>query len=203
MLLSKRLSMIASFVIGNTVADIGTDHGMLALHLAECDGIANVIATELNENPMERAKRNIDNAKVDLRFGFGLKPISTGEVDTVIIAGMGGHTVMDIVNSSLDVVKSAKRLILQPQHDIAYVRRFLHSINICIIDEAMVFERNKYYTIIVCENGKPDDYDDTEYEFGKMLIERKCPILKQYLFSITHEKSRHILINEALRRIDA
>jgi tRNA (adenine22-N1)-methyltransferase len=203
MALSKRLSVIASFVSGSTVADIGTDHGMLALCLAERSEITKVVATELNINPLERAKSNISHTKVELRFGFGLQPISAGEVDTVIIAGMGGHTIADILNASPDVVKGTLRLILQPQHDIAFLRRFIHNKGINIINEQMVFERGKYYTVIVCENGEPTEYDDVEYEYGKILIDRKCPILRQNLVSKSHEISRHILINEAIRRIDA
>ena len=98
--LSLRLKTIASLVpFGARVCDVGTDHGYLSIHLKQSGIAKQVIASDLRPDPLENAKKNIKYLNVtgiDLRLGNGLQPVTENEVDTVIIAGMGGEVISAI-----------------------------------------------------------------------------------------------------------
>src|SRR5699024_8275793 len=92
--ISKRLRTVAELVSGRTVADIGTDHGYVPLYLYEQGKIEKALACDINRGPLEKAKENIASAKaervVEARLGSGLTPVRIGEVESAVIAGMGG-----------------------------------------------------------------------------------------------------------------
>ena len=103
MKLSKRLQTIADFVKKNSVvADIGTDHAHIPIYLIKNNIIDKAYACDINKGPLEKAKENIENFGVSenivLRLSNGLDKMSSKEVDTIIIAGMGGELIIDILN---------------------------------------------------------------------------------------------------------
>ena len=97
------------------------------------------------------------------------------------MAGMGGMLVSRILLASAEVVVSAKQLILQPQLDIDTVRKTVHQLGFQIFDEQMLEEDGKYYTVLNCIKGKEVYESERDYQFGKCLIEKKDPVLKEYL----------------------
>ncbi len=155
---SKRLAAIAAEVEYKTIADIGTDHCYLPIYMAKNNLITKAIACDMNEGPLQRAKANVlaNNCSdvIELRKGYGLSRLGVGEVEAVILSGMGGCLVIEILTESLSVVKSAKQLILQPQRNLDKVRDFLHTIGFEIKSEAQCEENNKQYTIMNCRPVK-------------------------------------------------
>ena len=112
----------------------------------------------------------------------GLEIIKDSEIiDTIIISGMGGLLTIDVLKSNEKAVKNANQLILQPQRDIEKVRAYLHSINYKIINEEMLMESGKYYTIINAVKGSDEEYSEIEYYFGKFLLNKKSAVLKKFI----------------------
>jgi len=185
--ISKRLQTIANSVpVGiNTVVDIGTDHGYIPIYLIK-NNIANrCIACDINPMPLSNAKKNITHYNMDnqieTRLSNGLSKVAIGEPDAIIIAGMGGMLIIDILKEKQEVVKAVGLLILQPQLDIIEVRKYIHSIQFTIIDEQMVYDDGKYYTIITAMPGYESPYSETGYIFGEKIIEKKDIVFKEFL----------------------
>ena len=183
--ISKRLKTVAGEVSCRTVADIGTDHGYVPIYLVKNKLADKAIACDINKGPLLTAKQNIDGNcltdKIETRLGSGLTPIVIGEVETAVIAGMGGMLTIDILKASRDVVQSLKQLVLQPQLDIDSVRRYVHSIGFKIENEEMLIDEGKYYTVINAVHGEEKPYNNCQYMFGKINLDKKCKVLKAYL----------------------
>ncbi|NLK21436.1 MAG: SAM-dependent methyltransferase [Epulopiscium sp.] len=186
MKLSKRLYAIASKVPkGSVIADIGTDHGYIPIYLFKEGIIEKAIATDINQGPLNKAAKNIKQHKcekaIEIRLGNGLEKVNPKEADTLIIAGMGGMLIIDILNQNPRVVETTKRIILQPQLDQKELRKYLHRIHFKIIHEDIIWEENKYYWVIISEPGNEQYDDEMYYTFGKVPIENKNPILTKYI----------------------
>lgn len=150
--LSQRLSTIATLVpFGARVCDIGCDHGYLAIYLRLNNIATSVIAADLNELPLKRAEANIKKLKadnIDLRLCDGLSGINKAEVDTVIIAGMGGNVIAGIIERC-DWSKSEDlTFILQPTTSAEALREFLCKNGFGILSETVVFENGKLYSVM-------------------------------------------------------
>ena len=114
---------------GARVVDIGCDHGYVAMWLAKEKKCPVVIASDVNAGPLKRAEKNIKEAKLDhlieTRLSDGFSAITPGEVDTAVIAGMGGMLMCEILSGGMKVIKEMNCLVLQPQSDIGEFRRWL------------------------------------------------------------------------------
>lgn len=197
--ISLRLKTVASQVEKcNTLADIGTDHAFVPIYLCGRKIIKNAIACDINKEPLERAKANISihmmKDIIQVRQGNGLLPIKPFEAECAIISGMGGMLILSILCEGAEIVQSLKQMVLQPQHDIPAVRRFLHEIEWKIVNEEMVFDYGKYYTIISAKKGKDLNYSERDYIFGKLLIENRSPVLKDYIVE-RMEKKKNIMMS--------
>lgn len=183
--LSTRLAAIASFVPrGSHVIDVGTDHAYIPIYLVE-EGLAvSCLATDINKGPLEKAKKNLvahGIHHVELMQTNGVEGINPDQGDVLMISGMGGYLIVDILKRGQALLKNIKRLILQPQQDIVEVRKYLHTIGFCIVDETFVKDEEKYYTVIVAEPGKEQYVNEYEYLYGKCLIEKKLPVFKEWI----------------------
>lgn len=152
--LTERLQVIADHVTGgNTVADIGSDHGYIPIWLVENSPVGHVIVSDINEGPLVRARRNfrrwLPDYEPDIRSGPGLSVLRPGEADSLIIAGMGGILISKILADDPDVVKGASALVLQPRNHSFTLRHFLRGMDdFAIIDEDIAMERGKHCEII-------------------------------------------------------
>jgi len=210
--LSKRLYAVAGLVTeGASVADIGTDHGYIPIYLMKNKIASKVIAMDINKGPLERARMHIIGhglkGQIETRLSDGLKNLEPGEVDAYIAAGMGGGLVIKILEDSKAVVDSLKFAVLQPQSEIAKVRKYLNRNGLVIIDEDMVEEDGKFYPMMKVVHGEPQVYEEYEYIFGKLLLEKKHPVLHKFLLreqyiqeSIVEQLSRHIGSESAEQR---
>lgn len=186
MKLTPRLLAIAQLVPqGATVADIGTDHGYIPVYLIK-NGIAKkVIATDVNKGPLRIAQKNIAmhhmENHIETRLGNGLAVFFPGEVDTVIIAGMGGLLIRDILAADQKITESVETFILQPMVAQEELRRWLLSNQWKIVDEKLVKEDHRIYEVMVVKKGFQFVSDEIYYETGEKLIENQDPLLPEFI----------------------
>lgn len=183
--LSKRLAAVAAMVKEKTIADIGTDHGYLPIYLVKEKSADRVIACDINKGPLSKAAENVSLAelenKIELRLASGLDRISPGEAECITVSGMGGMLIISILENGGSVAASAKRLVLQPQKDIARVRKYLTDNGFRIDNENMLMEDNRFYTVISAVHGSEPPYAEAELMFGRRLIESRNQVLKAYI----------------------
>ncbi len=190
MRLAERLARVADYVIpGAAVADIGTDHALLPVYLVRQGISSRVIACDLNPGPLNAARAAVARygleKHVEIREGDGLQVLRPGEAAVIVIAGMGGAKIRDILAASREVLKGVKRLILQPQGGEALLRRWLLENNWALTDEELVYEDGRFYVIIVSE-PLPQSEEYSKFEIGLLdigprLLEKKHPLLIPYL----------------------
>ncbi|MBE7027225.1 MAG: SAM-dependent methyltransferase [Ruminococcaceae bacterium] len=111
-----------------SVADIGCDHAYLSILLARADENKKIIGADIKEGPLNRARENVErfglSGRIELRLGDGLSPLKSGEVDTIVIAGMGALVISGILNEGAAIAKKADRLVLQPMSSAHELRSF-------------------------------------------------------------------------------
>lgn len=160
MVLSQRLLTIAHAVTPKArVADIGTDHALLPIYLRKKQIVDHVIAVDITPKPLTSAARNIalhlgETPGVELRMGDGLSKIQVDEVDTIIIAGMGGLRIQQIIAAGFKQCRTAEQLILQPNTNWAELRIFLWDNGFAIVAESMIEERGQFFLTLVVTPGK-------------------------------------------------
>ena len=178
------MKTLASFVLpGEKVADIGTDHGFVPIDLLAENIVPFAILTDINEGPLEKAKNNLDRICIlpefyELRKGDGLEPLNNGEVSSVIIAGMGGETIVDILSWDITKSRSYKRLILQPRKRAWELREWLYNNGFIIENEKLVLEDEKICEIIV---AKPGEDKNSNPNFYLPELMRKDPLFIDFL----------------------
>ena len=192
MKLTNRLLKIANLVTPNKrLADIGTDHGYIPIYLTQTGVITHGIAMDVNQGPLIRATEHIKEqnleAYIDTRRSDGLMALSPGEVDSVVIAGMGGNLMIRILKDGSAVADTLSELILQPQSEVEEVRRFLIQSGWRIVDEDMVEEDGKYYFLMKAVLSTSVEMNahmatEADYRYGALLIARKHPVLLEYLY---------------------
>ncbi len=171
--LSIRLKTIASLVPkGARVCDVGTDHGYLPIFLSKNNIASRIIAADLNPNPLLIAKNNIEKLKADgitLRLCDGLSGIERNEIDTVIIAGMGGNVISGIIERCNWARDKDLTFILQPTTSAEVLREFLCVNGFEIFSETPVFENNKLYSIMLVKfSGAKNECSAGFYYIGKL-----------------------------------
>lgn len=184
--LSKRLQAVAQLLDSCLcAADIGTDHGYIPIYLIESDKCRKVIAMDINDGPLLRAKEHILECglseQIDVRKSDGAKALHPGECDAVIAAGMGGALIVKILEDSREVFASLKQFVLQPQSELSKVRKYLCDNGYCVTKEDMVLEDGKFYPMMKVINGRTSQYNTVELRYGKYLLEEKHPVLKIFL----------------------
>ena len=178
--------MNASLVTeGYHLADVGTDHGYIPIALVQEGKIPSALAMDVNPGPLLRAEQHIKEYQLEsmihTRLSDGVKQLQPAEADSVLIAGMGGALIIKILEEGKEVLKTVKELILQPQSEIDKVRRYLERAGYVIVKEDMVLEDGKYYPVMKAELGNMHYEQEIFYQFGKLLLEKKHPVLFQYL----------------------
>lgn len=167
--LDERLTRVASLVTGGSAADIGCDHGKLAYYLVGTDRAEKVIATDISEGSLQKATElaaeNGVERRMPTRLGDGLDPIASGEVDTVIIAGLGGDVIADIIKRAYVKGKRFANYVLSPNTHPEKVRRALVEIGQKIVYDSPVICAGKRYTVIKSEEGQ-SSLDALREQFG-------------------------------------
>lgn len=185
MKLSQRLMTIAGKINkGETLADIGTDHGYLPLFLYESGICPKVIMADVSKGSLAKAEQSckelFPGKKFDLRLGDGLDVLEPGEVDSVVIAGMGGILMSEILDWDLEKSYSINKFVLQPRNNVGALRKWLFRNGFNIIDEELVEEGKFICEIITVEPGEniivrdciQDISEDIIFEYPVMLVDR-------------------------------
>lgn len=190
-MLSQRLLLITEMIIkGEATADIGADHGELAKFLVEKQLAPRVIASELGEGPYLRLQAGLKYSpcreQVEVRQGNGLTVLDPGEVVNVVIAGLGGEAMVNILSQDWQKTASFKRYVFQPMSRPGSLRRELSNIGWPILDERLVEENGRLFVAISSSpRHKPYQLSALEIDIGPFILWGnnifKIPYLESYL----------------------
>ena len=181
--MTPRLLALAAMVGQNTrIIDVGSDHAYLPIYLAVHGVIHDALATDVHSGPLSRANLNIErfcvSDIVSTQKADGLDGIDVKQYDTVVIAGMGGELIANIIKNAN--LPNHMKLILQPMTATDFLRKFLITNGFQIVKEKIVEENDKLYVIISAVLGyEKDQYTETEYILGRM--NREEPLFPKLL----------------------
>ena len=158
LILSERLLAIAQWIPpGSRVADIGTDHGYLPIWLLQHGCAAFIAACDVREGPLEHARRSAAQyglqEKLSFRLGSGLSCVAPDEIDTIVIAGMGGETILSILEAAPWTNDARYTLLLQPMTKAEVLRTWLSEQGYVFLKERLVLENRTYFPIMALRGG--------------------------------------------------
>ena len=173
--MNKRLELIASILPhGRGFADVGTDHGYLPVYMAQHGYSGKIIASDINEGPLSTAVASARQAGVEDRICFrlcdGLDGCGSEELDTVVIAGMGGDTICGILDRADWVMSRDILLILQPMTKAEVLRYWLTNNDFAICGEWLIEENGEIYQILSARFGARTPISDAELFTGKYAL---------------------------------
>ncbi len=186
----ERLMTILSFIRPeDRVLDIGTDHALLPVYLMENGLAADVKASDILEGPLQKARATLAEHdlgdRIELRMCDGLSGFQARDGDTVVIAGMGGETIADIISRAGWLKDASKKLILQPMTKNGVLRDWLRKNGFEICGEKIAREGKRFYTVICCRyTGKAEKADDLfgrEVDPSAAKSDHYVPYLKHLL----------------------
>lgn len=185
--LSKRLKAVADYVDkGARLADIGSDHAYLPTYLVQKSEVEFAVAGEVVKGPFEIAKNHVAQANlkenIQVRLANGLAAIeNVDKIDTIVIAGMGGILISEILEAGKGKLSSVKRLILQANNHGDTLRQWLIEHQFVIKAEQILLEAGKFYEIIVAEPTTNENpvLSANDLLFGPFLSKEKSVIFQQ------------------------
>ncbi|WP_303973410.1 tRNA (adenine(22)-N(1))-methyltransferase TrmK [Streptococcus merionis] len=181
--LSRRLKTVVSFVPqGARLLDVGSDHAYLPLYLMAKGQISFAIAGEVVAGPYQSALAHVSRSafakSIEVRLADGLSAMTPAdEIDTIVIAGMGGRLISRILGNGCAGLEQVRRLILQPNNSEDEVRSWLQQNGYALIAEAILEESGKFYEILVAEAGQ-QELSDKELRFGPFLSQEKSDVFQ-------------------------
>lgn len=188
MKLSKRLQLFADMIKqyqqGDILADIGSDHAYLPVYLIEQKIITTAYACDIGEGPCLSARETIKQHqledKVHVLLGNGLDPILDKPIDMISIAGMGSYLMVEILDQHRNYLKNMKRLFLQANANVDYLRDYLYKNQFKIIDEEIVKDGKHIYEMMcVMYSDETISYDKKDIMFGPVLLKKQSPLWKE------------------------
>mgnify|MGYP003607743092 FL=1 len=197
MLLGARLRTVAE-LIGDyrRVADIGSDHAYLPAWLILQDKADFVVAGEIQAGPLEAANRTVCEAALEdciaVRLGDGLTVLQPGEVDMVVIAGMGGPAISGILTRSPEIVRRLSRIVCQPMTGAAGLRRWLQENGWMIVAEELVWDEGRLYEVLAAEPGLSEPLSDLLLEVGPLLWRQRHPLLPAHFDRLLHQYQNRV-----------
>jgi len=172
--IGSRLLTAAGLVSdGKTVCDVGCDHGKLSLYLIRSGRAEKVIATDINKMPLQKAidlfAENGLSHKAEFYLTDGLQNITeTDDITHVVICGLGGDTMAQIIENAPFIKQNKVKLVLIPAQSGNKIRQYLYDSGFEITDETTVGENKKFYSAISAEyTGEKCDYTDFDCFIGK------------------------------------
>lgn len=174
MKVKNRLNEIIQFAKNSKkICDIGCDHGIVGIELLVNHSAEFVVFSDLLESPLSSAicnakECNVDQNKVSFRVGDGLSTVEFGEVDTVIVAGMGGKTIVDILSSDVSKTRSFKTFIFQPTNGEDVLRKWLCENGFVIDNETLICDNQVFYETFLVSQGD-EVLSEKEIQFGKCI----------------------------------
>ena len=170
----NRIEAIYSFISeSDKVVDVGCDQAKLGIMLAKRNQSS--IASDISEKVIKKAKNDIKSDLIDLRVSNGLENIKEGEADTLVLSGMGSHTILDILNNTK---LRFNKIITISNNDHDLLRLKMNELDYMVDSEQIIKENNKYYNLIVFVPGNKK-YNDYEINFG--LNHKDKELYNEYL----------------------
>ncbi len=184
MKISKRLQVIGDLVSDNSfILDIGCDHALLDIYVVQKNNNVHAVASDINEGPLKKAKENINKYnlkdKIKIKQADGLESYEEN-IDTIILSGLGGVTIVDIIKNKKELLPKIKKIIISSNNNYYYLRKNITNLNFKIESEKIVYEKGKYYPIIVFIPGK-EKYNNFQLKYGPKLLKEKNQVFKNYL----------------------
>lgn len=194
--LSPRLEAIAKLPpSGGGVCDVGTDHGCIPVWLAQNGHSGALFATDINKEPLAHARQTAAEYGLSDRIRFhlcdGLAALDGIEIDTVIIAGMGGENIADIIFAAPWVKENACLLVLQPMSKSVYLRSWLFDNGFEVLSEALV-EDGSIYEILTARVGKDEPYSPAELLIGHAKLISDSSLFKRRLDDLINKTKRTV-----------
>ena len=212
-------TMVDLYPVVDSIADIGCDHGYTAIALFEAGKAEKLFACDIGKEPLEMAKKNVRfrglEDKISCRLGNGLEALEKGECKHLLLSGMGGMLMIQILEKRIEEFET---ILLSPQSDYEKVRRFLYPY-MELMEDCYVKEKNKFYRILLAKKRRNSDREkntlDTgakvpelketnsdagennldsssiskvEWEYGWLPLAKKDPVLKELL----EDEERHL-----------
>ena len=212
-------TMVDLYPVVDSIADIGCDHGYTAIALFEAGKAEKLFACDIGKEPLEMAKKNVRfrglEDKISCRLGNGLEALEKGECKHLLLSGMGGMLMIQILEKRIEEFET---ILLSPQSDYEKVRRFLYPY-MEFVEDCYVKEKNKFYRILLAKKRREQDLKDktsdaesktlhmegdnsnterktldsskitkVEWEFGWLPLAKKDPVLKELL----EDEERHL-----------
>lgn len=202
-----RQAALAALVLpGEPFADIGTDHGHLPIRLITQGKVPRAIGADLREGPLSYARRHRAQAaltqdQLELRLGPGMTPLRADEASSVVIAGMGGTTIAQIIEETDPRALNLKRLILQPNIGQRTLRRFLWHRGLAISQEYLIEEAQRIYAIMVIDlppapSLAPPE-DEADWAFGPTIRAQRSQTF------ITWLRQEELRLTQLLSRLES
>lgn len=185
--LEPRLAMIADMIPKcDTLCDVGTDHAYIPIYAAQKRLCRKIIATDIREGPIQMADRNIVAYDVqdliETRVGDGLDCIGDLETDIVLICGMGGLTITEMLEKQKEKVVKCNQLIIQCMYADEMLREYCYISGLDIIEERICSDRNKLYTAMrIIPGGQAIKLHPVYHYISQALLKQDHPLVLKYL----------------------
>ena len=181
--LQPRLQLLAELIPqGSRLADVGTDHGYVPVYLIQRGLIDTAIASDIGAEPLQHAVNTATEYEVegiDFRLCPGLDAIAPEECDTILIAGMGGETIITILENASWTKRGEHLLILQPMTKVEMLRKWLADNGYTFTGERLVFDKDYLYPILLVRGGAQPALSEAE-QYGGVMLEGD-PLYADYL----------------------
>ena len=189
---------VAAFVApGSRVADVGTDHGYLPVWLIQNRICSEVIAADIRPGPLSSARRTALGWELQEKIRFvlsdGLEAIEPSLVDTVVMAGMGGETIVDILARAPWTLRQSTHLVLQPQSKLDILADWLYGTGYAVLDACLVKDAGRIYLVLSAQAGAGfAQCTNAQMQINRILMEKRDPLLPSYLDLEMHRLQKSI-----------
>lgn len=215
--LSRRLQTIASYVDkGSFIADIGSDHCLLPIFLLSEGVISKAQAVDNKSGPFERMTKAIEKsgykAQINASLSNGIENLDS-MVDTLILAGMGGYLISDILKAHPEKLKNIKTIIVDAHTDIEEVYETLSSLSFKINSSYFLLDKGKPYDVMKwIKTDEKVSYDHMQKKYGVFNLEspneewksyygHRLDILRELKTKTNNDKEKTVVIEQEIEEI--
>ena len=191
--INNRLQKLGDLILESNslgIIDVGCDHALLDIYLLEKNPNLKLVASDLREAPLEKAKENIEkysfSNKIKIKLSYGIDDLED-YIDTVVISGMGTETIIKILEKGKKYLDRVDRLVISSNNKYYELRKYITSNGYIINKEEIVFSDNKYYITIDFVQGNKE-YSYEELYFGPYLLNNKDELFYKYFNEIKNKK---------------